>query len=334
MAHLNTTPSKKKTKQKKLKVKKRKVSTVRNSRISNKINERKVRKQAITYEKNPVWYKRFWNWFKGLIPPFQIMLVITVIFTIFSVVSGYVQARMTKIWQSDVSKSTRYEPNSNYLVKQGAVKYLEGQLDLNSKNEVEKAVNDTAKYHGQFDSIVQSVNECKTNADLWKKLNPVVNAVKSGARYRPNLGVKPEFEIYNMATMPNFKFNNVIIVAYDSKDESQTKVINQFVKNNPQVQTLVFDVSTKGGKQAFQTPMYQFLNAGTHEKNGYDIKKNAWLGVAYGFENNQLTYHTKNINDLANLKGLPTKSLQDDTIVNNGYTPNNQDGTDNNLNEK
>lgn len=334
MAHLNTTPSKKKTKQKKLKVEKRKPVVNKNSKLTNKINKHRIRKQAITYEKKPVWYKRIWNWFKNLIPPFQFMVVITLLFSVFSIFSGFMQSRFTKVWQSEVSKNTRYEPNSNYLVKQGAVKYLEEQLNLNSKKEVENAINNTAKYHGQFNNIVESVNECKTNSDLWKKLNPVVDAVKSGARYRPDAKIKPNFQIYNMASIPNLKFNNLIVIAYNSKDEHQTQVINQFVKNNAQIQTLVFDISTQGGKQAFQAPMYQFLNMGTHEKNGYDINKNAWLGVAYGFENNQLTYHTKNLDDLIKLKGLPAKSLQDDTIVNNGYTPNNQDGTDNNLNEK
>lgn len=248
--------------------------------------------------------------------PIQIGTVVAFCFVFLSLFFGYINSRMNMIYHHYEAKNSRYLPNNNYLVKKGALPYLEEQLNLKNKQEVVQAINDTSKYHGKWQEINSEVAQCQTNHDFWKVLNPVVEACQSGSRYRPE-ALKANFKTYNMADIPvPLKFNNLLVVSYNSKDNQDIQTLNNFVKNNPDVQLLAFDNSTQGGKTAFKVPMYNFLNQGNQVRQGYNPKKNAWTGTAYGFTDNNLSYHTKNLQDLNNLKGIPHKSLYDPSIVN------------------
>lgn len=333
IAHLNTNgQNNKKIRKRRLPVKKqnRQKSIKRPKIARNKITKKQ---KEFRYEKEH-WYQKLWKKFKNMSLPLQVGTVFLGAFMVLSIFFGYVNSRMNIDYKHYEAVNNRYAPNNNYLVKKGAVSYLKEQLHVSSENEIIKKINDTQKYHGRWEEIKSQVQQCKNNKQLWAVLNPVVEAVQSGKRYRPE-AIKANFKTYSMATIPvPLKFDNLIIVGYDSKNNQQIEVLNKFVKNNPAIQLLAFDTSSDGGKQAFQIPMYNFLNEGNQSKQGYSINKNAWLGVAYGFTNDNLSFHTKNLNDLENMHGIPTKSLYDPSIVNKINDPiqntNGDIGTNNN----
>lgn len=323
--NLNNKPTKK------AQHKKKKIIT---KKVSLYTPKNKITKHQKEFKYDKVhWYQKIWSNFKKMSLPLQIGVVFLSVFMFLSIFFGYVNSKMNIEYQHYESINNRYSPNNNYLVKKGAISYLKEQLHTKSKKEIIDKINDTEKYHGRWEEIQSQVQQCKNNKQLWAVLNPVVEAVQSGTRYRPD-AIHQDFKTYSMATLPvPLKFNNLLVVGYNSKDNQQIEIINKFRKNNPAVQLLAFDTSSQGGQQAFQIPMYNFLNEGNQQRQGYSIQKNAWLGVAYGFTNDNLSFHTKSLKDLENMHGIPTKSLYDPSIVNQINDPiqntNGEVGTDN-----
>lgn len=222
------------------------------------------------------------------------------------------EQKVTKIKTKDIGAYNNHILDGEVL-KGGAAKYLRDELLCKNDKQVIAKFNNNEQWRGRYDEVISHANSLGKNInDFRAYLNPIINDIENGQTVR-EAKMNLNFKITNPQTSitDDQKNNGVLIVSWDSSQanaQQQANQINKIVKNAKNYQVVVYDTKNQDGKNAFAMPFWstvQDLNTGKF-MDGFN-KQNAWTGVAYGFENGILTYHTKDLNAIPD--NLPTTSI-------------------------
>lgn len=205
-------------------------------------------------------------------------------------------------------------PEEKKIVSQGPKKYLRDVMMMN-QHQVVEAFNNSAKYHGRYNEVVQNASALGDIKSFRDYLNPIIEEVQQGQSYQ-STKIKHDFTITTdpNSIKPSDYNNGVMIIAWNSKAptaKATAKQIDNIVNNAKDYSCYVFDTSTPTNN--FQAPLVQFLNNGDTERPGFD-SSNDWAGQIYGFKNQLFVYHNKSLNNVP--QTMPTRSLANNKIKN------------------
>ena len=201
------------------------------------------------------------------------------------------------------------------VLKGGAAKYLRDELLCKTNKQVIAKFNNNEQYQGRYDVAVSHANSLGKNInDFRNYLNPIINEIQDGQSVK-EAKINKNFKITNPQTTitDNQKNNGVLIIGWNSNQsnaQQEADQISKIVKDAKNYSVVVYDTKNQDGQNAFSLPFWTTIqNLNTGKFNDGFNKQNAWTGVAYGFENGILTYHTKDLNGIPN--NLPTASIAD-----------------------
>lgn len=272
----------------------------------------------------PEKWELFKNWLVNGNLVYRLMLILAIItipFVIWKTKMVYdQQAQLHNRQQIKVAKKAKQKINvketaeEKKIVSQGPKKYLRDVMMMNQQQVIE-AFNNSAKYHGKYNEVIENASALGDIKSFRDYLNPIIDEIQHGQSYQ-STKIKHDFTITTDPTEIKQEdlVNGAMIIAWNSKSPTAkitAQQIDNIVKNAKNYQCYVFDTSTPTNN--FNVPLTQYLNEGDRERQGFD-HTNDWAGQIYGFKNSLFVYHSKTLNNVP--QNMPTRSLANNKIKN------------------